>query len=1008
MIKSIRFTLASLLFASFAFVSSAQAGTYHKFTVTVNYSGVATNNVPVLLRLAERDDTAGSGISSFSYSHFKDQVSGTDLEIADGDGNPLPYEIETWDTSGESLVWVKMPVFENGKTLTVSYGKSNMDGTLNAKSVWSSYVGVWHLDNTNSFDEANGNYGTYPNSTAAVGIDAEKAKRSIADEEGKIGKGVLIAENTQTYRKKIGSKDRVRYGGVFVADNSDDGPLDVGSTFTISGWFKLKSAFVNNQHQYDCYFTKRAQIEDATGGFWCDVHGLKGDKMRFNGAATSTTERDISPCDVSSLEWVHLVFVFNGTKCTVYYNGQPTASVNKDITAATNNNLPLCFGSNVGAVGDGDGNCTWGGWMDEVRFSGSVAGAEYIAAEYAAMADSSVLEYSAATPEEYDSNLPAISAAPSFEWSYSENAFVFSVPVDSGAGKIKAEFTDLADISVKKTVLIATLDGSETASSSYTASKTVTTADGLEANHMYSFSAIACNSAESESTKTDGSGNVYFGALTATKDRDADESKIGQSSATGQFTVSLAAQGVSTAADLTLALAYSGAAATDGAATGPASVVIPAGQSSVTVEITPVYNASVTEDETLTLSIAGLNVENGAVVSASLTVVNSPYDIYTRYVATTGDDSSLGFTAETPVKTIGKAISLLSAASATVPSVAKVAPGTYEISSGLSIAAPVSVVGCGDGPGDVIVKQTAKGGNNRVFYLDNESAVVSNLTMTGGTTASNAGAGFYIGLGGGLVTHCIVEDCKVQANDANGFPAGACLLNGRVSHTIFRNLKAPGNPSDSNAAFVLKLHGQASFSSAIPTLGGSADNCLIVDCNTTGSVHLVTLQETDVGSLRNVTIACCSVTGDGVNTRKKDGTPDKTTTISSIYAATAKEVKNVVIAGVTGVGGVPLPITPKDNGSHCANCAVDYATAEDHPTWMNGKNFVFGTTDSFFKNYASGVFIPRSNGGLVDAGASYSGMSATDLLGNSRVIGEAVDIGAFEGLNMSGVMFLVY
>ncbi len=74
------------------------------------YAGSETlTNFPVLLRF-------GDGIPRFNYSTFTSD-DGLDLTFTDGGRSfPLNYEIESWDTNGESCVWVQVPELPPGGT----------------------------------------------------------------------------------------------------------------------------------------------------------------------------------------------------------------------------------------------------------------------------------------------------------------------------------------------------------------------------------------------------------------------------------------------------------------------------------------------------------------------------------------------------------------------------------------------------------------------------------------------------------------------------------------------------------------------------------------------------------------------------------------------------------------------------------------------------------------------------------------------------------------------------
>lgn len=118
----------------------------HKFYVSFDgYTGESTlEDFPVLVKIAEYDENTGTGLKGFSYSHCL-KPHGGDLCFADEDGNMLPCEIDTWDESGTSLVWVKVPSLNASTKLTAYYGWL-LAPVLPSSYVWDSgFIGVWHL-----------------------------------------------------------------------------------------------------------------------------------------------------------------------------------------------------------------------------------------------------------------------------------------------------------------------------------------------------------------------------------------------------------------------------------------------------------------------------------------------------------------------------------------------------------------------------------------------------------------------------------------------------------------------------------------------------------------------------------------------------------------------------------------------------------------------------------------------------------------------------------------------
>jgi hypothetical protein len=120
--------------------------------------GIVTNrltDVPVLVRLTpERVD----------YAQFA--AAGADLRFTDSVGEPLDYEIETWNPSGDSFVWVRLPELGASNapaSFFMKWGYPAATNAANSARVWQSYAGVWHLSETNDVfvNSAPGQYAAY-------------------------------------------------------------------------------------------------------------------------------------------------------------------------------------------------------------------------------------------------------------------------------------------------------------------------------------------------------------------------------------------------------------------------------------------------------------------------------------------------------------------------------------------------------------------------------------------------------------------------------------------------------------------------------------------------------------------------------------------------------------------------------------------------------------------------------------------------------------------------------
>ncbi len=102
------------------------------------YAGQSTlENFPVLVSIAERDETAGTGIGGFFYRDVKNaaatDLADIDIGFIDMQGNGLAYEIDTWNPSGESLVWVRLPEMTNGTQFVFCYGGDSLKDYKNAR-----------------------------------------------------------------------------------------------------------------------------------------------------------------------------------------------------------------------------------------------------------------------------------------------------------------------------------------------------------------------------------------------------------------------------------------------------------------------------------------------------------------------------------------------------------------------------------------------------------------------------------------------------------------------------------------------------------------------------------------------------------------------------------------------------------------------------------------------------------------------------------------------------------
>ena len=214
--------LSAMLFVCALAAPSARAAVpsdfAKTFTVTVPTglvdAGETLTSFPLLLRLST------GGIDGFDYADFRQN--GADILVQDASGNALPYELENWDTNGESRLWVRVPSVAEGTTLTVYYGTA--ESVAPSEGMWNGYAGVWHLN-----EDVDGAQ-TIADSTANK-LNGTSHASSKARTDGKLG----AARGLELDAKN---------GAMTTVPNST--VLDsVVPTFTVSGWVRPKTLSLN-------------------------------------------------------------------------------------------------------------------------------------------------------------------------------------------------------------------------------------------------------------------------------------------------------------------------------------------------------------------------------------------------------------------------------------------------------------------------------------------------------------------------------------------------------------------------------------------------------------------------------------------------------------------------------------------------------------------------------------------------------------------------------------------
>ena len=174
------------------------------------------------------------------------------LAFFDEDGNPLYFEIDTWDASNESLAWVGLRTFRAGATITLAAGKSGYESPNLAYGLWrrADYILVLHC----------GDEGPTLAGSTVQGLDG--AARSTSG--GEAGSEGLVAEGAAGAARTIsaGVKNAKDMGAIRVPNF--DRYLTSVFHFSVSLW-------LNHSETVDVgdevLFGNRKEIGNEAAGF---------------------------------------------------------------------------------------------------------------------------------------------------------------------------------------------------------------------------------------------------------------------------------------------------------------------------------------------------------------------------------------------------------------------------------------------------------------------------------------------------------------------------------------------------------------------------------------------------------------------------------------------------------------------------------------------------------------------------------------------------------------------
>lgn len=307
----------------------------------------ALTNFPALVVLST------NSVTNFLYSQVL-STNGYDIAFFDN-GVPqrrLNHEIERWDSTSNSYVWVQVPVLTNNAVIWAYWGNANATSApayyaTNGAAWDSTFGGVWHLNEASGIrndSTTNRNSGTPTGCTATNGTMA---------------------------------------GGVWFNGSSDY--IQVPSANSLQPQSKNVTVSLWLKGTFD-YSSSGGAMMVEKGGWNTGNYGLGF----YNGQPTKNAVRwsmaESSPnvvdgtAAVNDGKWHHAAGTWNGTTRRLCVDGQQQTSA-ADTSGFTADTEPLCFGRRYGDTGN-----WYKGALDEIRISLVARSTNWDWAEYMTVA----------------------------------------------------------------------------------------------------------------------------------------------------------------------------------------------------------------------------------------------------------------------------------------------------------------------------------------------------------------------------------------------------------------------------------------------------------------------------------------------------------------------------------------------------------------------------------------------------------------------------------------------
>ncbi|MCA9057059.1 MAG: DUF2341 domain-containing protein, partial [Planctomycetaceae bacterium] len=286
------------------------------------------------------------------------QNAGQDLRFVDTSGNLLAYEIESWNESGYSYVWVQLPA-SSGGSLWMYYDNPLAPAGQTPTAVWGTdSVVVAHLNNNFSDSSGSGNNGTASSTTFGGGISGNSA--------------VFNGSSSTVHIPAGSSVDNVFVGGATASAWINPAGWGEGGLFTGYGRILDKASGTFSGSNADGWNIELAG--SGSTGYLALEYGFSGNEGKWHTPNGS----------IQLNQWQQITVVYDATSSSntpkIYINGVEqslTRTSTPSGTPRSDAGMDLTIGNFASST-----SRTFDGRIEEVRITKDILTAAEITAQY--------------------------------------------------------------------------------------------------------------------------------------------------------------------------------------------------------------------------------------------------------------------------------------------------------------------------------------------------------------------------------------------------------------------------------------------------------------------------------------------------------------------------------------------------------------------------------------------------------------------------------------------------